>query len=107
MTRLLTSVLARAVPGTRVESAWVTYIPRQDMRFYFIFVDPAHDGYWARFKMRYPHWERVALKYKVKSVETHCPEFGSYEELIGWLSDVLALSRGKSNLLQLNRKPVL
>jgi len=104
MSQMLTSIMSRAVPGARVESAWVSHVPWWDVRLYFIFVDPDHSGYWLQFKKRHPHWERVALKYGAKAIEAACPEFDSFENLMNWLFDVLILPQGERNLLQLLMK---
>jgi len=88
--------MSRAVPVMRVDSARVVR-----GRHYFILVDPAQSVYWTWFKMRYPYWERVALEYGAKSIETHCPEFDSFKSLINWLFDVLVLPQGERNLLLL------
>lgn len=104
MSQLLTFMMSRAVPGTRVESARVSHVPWWDVRLYFIFVDPDHGGYWLQFKKRYPHWERVALKCGAKVIKAACPEFDSVENLMNWLFDVLILPRGERNLLQLLMK---
>ena len=95
--------MSRAVPVMRVDSARVVR-----GRHYFILVDPAQSVYWTWFKMKCPHWARVANKYEAMSKSmmgelmisvSFLPVFSTKENLISWLSEVLGLSRGERNLL--------
>lgn len=99
---MLTAILSRAVPEVWVESAAVSHL-----YYFFIYVEPDHAEYWARFKRRYPWCEQVALKYKVRSTEVACPMFDSIENLINWLIDVLDLTQGESRLLRLSMRLAL
>ncbi len=96
---MLTTILSRAVPSVWVESVRVVHWPSEGL--YFINVIPTHGDYWARFKMKYPHWERVALKYGAKDVDVACPVFPTLKQLLSWLIDTLDLSQGERNLLHL------
>jgi len=121
MSRFLTSLLSRAVPGVRVWKVEVveSLVPLQwsfDFKkmtpypvklgvAYSFDVRPEPYIYWRRFREIYPHWKQVAYKYRsaTYSVTTRklCPEFSSRGMLIDWLSDVLSLSPGERNLLYL------
>jgi len=99
---LLARLLSRAVPEVGVKLVVVNSV-----RHFFIYVEPSHGDYWVRFKMKYPHWERVALKYKAVNVDVACPEFGSCEDLVDWITDVMNLPRGVSNLLRISVRSCL
>ena len=99
---MLTDILARAVPEVGVKLVVVNSV-----RHFFIYVEPSHGDYWVRFKMKYPHWERVALKHKAVNVDVACPEFGSCEDLVDWITDVMNLPHGVSNLLRISVRSCL
>jgi len=98
---MLTFLLSRAVPDVNVRSARILQWTRRD---YFVSVDPHHRFFWDRFRIRYPHYGRVALKYDVwrDSLDNSpCPMFPAKGALIDWLSDTLGLSLGERRLLHL------
>ncbi|RLI41748.1 hypothetical protein DRO59_06115 [Candidatus Bathyarchaeota archaeon] len=99
MSQQLTVIMSRAVSEVRITSSWLVDDPGYAR--VFIFVEPNHSDYWLWFKGKYPHWAQVALKHKVKYVDSVCPEFPTKKNLLDWLSDVLNLSHGERNLLQL------
>ncbi|RLI41745.1 hypothetical protein DRO59_06100 [Candidatus Bathyarchaeota archaeon] len=120
MTRLLAFILSRGVPEVKVESVQVVETPTSpqwaldlevgELRLvtiepkYTFFVKPDPRSYWRRFKEKYPHWDRIALKYGAAVsplVCRLCPEFPSRDALVNWLSDTLDLSQGERNLLRL------
>ncbi|RLI41747.1 hypothetical protein DRO59_06110 [Candidatus Bathyarchaeota archaeon] len=97
MSQQLTEIMSRAVPEVEVKSAVIA--SPWSTRF-FIYVEPNHSDYWLWFKRGHPRWRRIALKYEVVTTDAACPEFGSYENLVSWLLDVLNLSQGERNLLR-------
>lgn len=105
--RVLASVLNRAVFEVRVDSATLfksTLAPKTYC--YWISVAPDHYNYWECFRETYPQWRQIALKYGANrtTLDFHgyCPEFPSAKSLVGWLFDVLKLSRGERRLLTLS-----
>ncbi|RLI16650.1 hypothetical protein DRO41_00940 [Candidatus Bathyarchaeota archaeon] len=96
---MLTAILSRAVPSVWVESAGVVHWPSEEL--YFINVIPTHGDYWVRFKMRYPHYRRIALEYGAKDVDVACPVFPTLRQLLDWLIVTLDLSQGERALLHL------
>ena len=58
---MLTTILSRAVPDVRVESArveqWFT------AKMYWIHVRPSHEKYWERFMELYPHWKQAGFRH--------------------------------------------
>lgn len=103
MSRVLTTILSHAVPGARVEPTSVVVYTFTDR--YWILVEPNHSCYWERFKRTYPHWRRVACKYKALESSLvpfgSCPVFRVREDLVNWLADTLGLSRGERRFIQL------
>ncbi|RLI43467.1 hypothetical protein DRO59_00950 [Candidatus Bathyarchaeota archaeon] len=94
-------MLCRAVPEVLVEAAIVSHWTSGGEDEYFIFVYPDHAEYWTHFRKRYPYYKQVALRYGASAGSQYCPVFPTREKLIYWLSDVLNLSQGERNLLQL------
>ncbi|RLB85736.1 MAG: hypothetical protein DRH15_02990 [Deltaproteobacteria bacterium] len=102
--KLLTAVMAQAVPEVCVTRAKVSCWVEDGVKAYFLTVYPDHVEYWLRFHRRYPHYKRVALRYGVEKQSINsqcCPEFPTWQDLINWLVDVLGLSQGERNLLHL------
>jgi len=102
MSRVLTTILRRAVPNVQVEPT--SAVVRMFMGRYWIWVEPNPDYYWERFKRTYPHWKRVACKYRVLESSQvpfgSCPVFRAREDLISWLTDTLGLSQGERRFIQ-------
>ena len=96
---MLATILSRAVPDVRVESArveqWFT------AKMYWIQVEPSHERYWERFMELYPHWKRVGFRHGLLGFKL-TPIFSSRAKVIEWLSDVLDLTQGENNLLRLS-----
>jgi len=101
--RFLTHVLARAVPHVPVDYVEVVAAGRVNRTVYLIEVNPRHHLYWRYFKKAYPHWIRVAHRYRVlgPTHESFCPEFSNARDLLSWLFDVLNLTHGERSLLQI------
>jgi len=100
--RFLAYILSQAVSEVRVDSVEVVESVRGR---YWLLVKPSHGYYWERFKRVYPQWKRVVCKYEALGASLipsgNCPEFTSLENLLDWLFDVLNVSKGERNLLQL------
>ena len=100
--RLLAYILSQAVSEVRVDSVEVV---ESVVGRYWLLVKPSHSCYWERFKRAYPQWKRVVCKYEASGASLipsgNCPEFTSLENLLDWLFDVLNVSKGERNLLQL------
>jgi len=99
---MLTRILSSAVPHVLVESAVIV----RAKGCYHIYVSPNHLGYWSAFRDRYPGAASRALKYGARImvgslVTLACPEFGTKEDLVSWIEDVLSLSQGEGKLLRL------
>ncbi|RLF81096.1 hypothetical protein DRN32_01700 [Thermococci archaeon] len=96
---MLTTILSRAAPDVQVKTVrveqWFT------AQMYWVHVEPSHEEYWARFMELYPHWKQAGLRYGLLGFKL-TPIFSSRTGVIEWLSDVLGLTRGESNLLQLS-----
>ncbi|RLI42673.1 hypothetical protein DRO59_03325 [Candidatus Bathyarchaeota archaeon] len=99
---ILTRIFSSAAPHVLVESAVIV----RAKECYHIYVSPNHLGYWDAFRRRYPGAVSRALKYGARImvgplVTLACPEFGTKEDLVSWIEDVLGLSRGERKLLRL------
>jgi len=103
MSKLLASILTRAVSDNYVERAEVV---KSSVDLYWITVTPSHDVYWTRFRGMYPHFSRVAREYGAIGYSLTpgwlCPEFPSKEDLLNWLADTLSLTQGERKLLRLS-----
>jgi len=104
MSRVLTTILSHAVTDTRSKPTSV--VVRTLWGRYWIWVVPSYGCYWGCFKRTYPHWKRVACKYKVLESSLvpfeSCPVFRAKEDLINWLADTLGLSQGERRFIQLD-----
>ena len=99
MSRVLTTILSRAVSGACVTLARVVRWSTKDS--YYIQVNPDHTTYWFLFKEVYPDWDQVALRHNVVELNLPCPEFNTEEDLIEWVIDVLSLTKGEETFLRL------
>ncbi|RLI41746.1 hypothetical protein DRO59_06105 [Candidatus Bathyarchaeota archaeon] len=97
--QVLTLIMSRAVPDVQIESAEVVESVSRTLSLYWIRVKPNHDKYWERFMVLYPHWKQVGWFRNLGS--RFVPIFPSRAMLIDWLSDVLGLTQGERNFLQL------
>ncbi len=96
---MLATILSRAVPDVRVESARVEHWFTAKM--YWIHVKPDHEKYWERFMELYPYWRQVGFRYGLLGFKL-TPVFSSRTKVIEWLVDVLNLTQGEDNLLRLS-----